>query len=325
MEETKLAVLQVEAISRSFGSFTAISDLSLEAYSGEIIGLLGPNGAGKTTAIRVLTTVLSPTRGRFSLCSYSHTKPVEIRRRIGVLPESSGYPLGWTGAEFLRYYARLYGCSAPRAREVATSLLSEVDLMGRASSSIRTYSRGMRQRLGVARALLNDPKVLFLDEPTLGLDPAGQRRMLGLIRDIAVRRGATIILSTHFLDEVEEVCSRALILNHGRMIAEGSIDDIKRKAAPKRCRFRVPPEIHDDALAALIKARGVTAAGVVNGEQGWLSATFDPEWLSRYPKDGMNSAIQALIDAQIPVTSFDLEGGRLSEAFLVLIEGGGER
>ena len=141
-------ILSADAIWKSFGSVIAVRDLSFEARPGEIIGLLGPNGAGKTTAIRVLSTILSPARGKFTLDGIPHTRPIEIRRRIGVLPESTGYPLNQTGGEFLRYHARLFGHPPDRAREVAAALLSEVGLTERASSPIATYSRGMRQRLG---------------------------------------------------------------------------------------------------------------------------------------------------------------------------------
>lgn len=318
----KDVILHVQGISKSFGSVVAVRDLSFQACRGEVIGLLGPNGAGKTTAIRVLSTILPPTRGTFTLKGIPHTKPVAIRHHIGVLPESAGYPLQQTGDQFLRYYARLFGHPRRVAREVAASLLSEVGLAARASSPIATYSRGMRQRLGVARALVNGPKVLFLDEPTLGLDPAGQRQMLELIHDVAQQRGATVILTTHFLDEVEEVCSRVLILNRGEVIAEGSVADIKRRAAPRTARFHVPPEMHDEALTALRQAEGVTNVGSINGERGWLTATFDSAWLDQHQDAGMNSAIRALTHAEVLILSFELEGGRLSDAFLSLTEEG---
>jgi ABC-2 type transport system ATP-binding protein len=311
-------ILSVDAIAKSFGPLMAVRDLSFEACPGEIIGLLGPNGAGKTTAIRVLSTILPPTRGTFMLAGIPRTNPAALRQQIGVLPESAGYPLHQTGAEFLRYYARLFGHPARSAREIGASLLSEVGLADRASSPIATYSRGMRQRLGVARALVNDPKVLFLDEPTLGLDPAGQRQMLGLITVVAQQRGAAVILSTHFLDEVEEVCSRVLILNHGQVIAEGSVADIKRIAAPRAARFHVPPEMHDKALAALTQAEGVPDVSPINGDRGWFTVTFDSAWLNDHRKTGMNNAIRALANAEVLILSFELEGGRLSDAFLSL-------
>ncbi len=207
--------LEVNGISKSYGSFEALHELSFEVGAGEILGLLGPNGAGKTTAIRVLTTIYPPTRGVFSLNGIPCTQPEKIRGLIGVLPESSGYPLYLTGEEYLVFYGRLFGRSRSEARRKAGKLLSMVGLLERAGSRISTYSRGMRQRLGIARALVNDPKVLFLDEPTLGFDPKGQREVLDVIRDITRQGGASVIISTHFLEAVEHVCSRVIILNKG--------------------------------------------------------------------------------------------------------------
>jgi ABC-2 type transport system ATP-binding protein len=218
--------VDARGVEKRYGSLVAVADLSFEAAAGEILGVLGPNGAGKTTAIRVLTTILAPTRGSFAVAGIPHTKAAEIRRRIGVLPESAGYPEHQTGEEYLRYHARLYGRSRAGARAVAAALLDEVGLADRARSLISTYSRGMRQRLGIARALVNEPQVVFLDEPTLGLDPAGQRQMLAIVRRIAQERGATVLLSTHLLAEVEQTCSRVLILNRGRLIADGTVAEI---------------------------------------------------------------------------------------------------
>jgi len=316
-------IVVADAIWKSFGSLTAVRDLSFEARPGEIIGLLGPNGAGKTTAIRVLSTILLPTRGKFTLDGIPHTRPVEIRRRIGVLPESSGFPLHLTGGEFLRYHARLFGHPAGRAREVAAALLSEVGLAERASSPIATYSRGMRQRLGVARALVNDPKLIFLDEPTLGLDPAGQRQMLQLIRNLARQRGTTVILSTHFLDEVEQACPRVIILNRGRVVAQGTVAQMIRKAAaPRTGRFQVPSEMQETALTALKGARGVASAQSADGHDGSLMITLDEASLvtAQSGGAGMNGAITALMDAGVPILSFELEGSRLSDAFFSMTE-----
>jgi len=311
------AILAVDGISKSFGSLMAVRDLSFEARPGEIIGLLGPNGAGKTTAIRVLSTILPPMRGSFTVGGVPHTRPGAIRQQIGVLPESAGYPLQQTGGEFLRYHARLFGHSARSAREMAASLLAEVGLAERGSSPIGTYSRGMRQRLGVARALVNAPKVIFLDEPTLGLDPAGQRQMLALVRDVAQQRGATVLLSTHFLDEVEEVCSRAIILNRGSVVAQGSIDAIKRKAAAGSARIHVPADAHERAATALKGVQGI--AGVASGdERGWLVAKFDASGSEEQRRAIAKRAIGALLEADTLVSSFELEGGRLSDAFFAL-------
>src|SRR5207344_785133 len=202
-----MASMTVEAVqlTKHYGVRSAVEDVSFAASQGEIVGLLGPNGAGKTTTIRLLTTVLEPTSGTFSIAGHPSTSATEIRQSVGVLPESSGYPSHQTGGEYLRFFARLYGLSRSQSRSVGAELLAAVGLEERGRSPISTYSRGMRQRLGIARALVNDPAVVFLDEPTLGLDPAGQAQVLTIIRSIAKARDATVVLSTHLLPEVEEV------------------------------------------------------------------------------------------------------------------------
>ena len=270
--------IEAQGVERRYGSLVAVEDLTFSAETGEILGVLGPNGAGKTTAIRVLTTILEPTRGHFQVAGVPHTAPAKIRARIGVLPESAGYPERQTGEEYLRYHARLYGQSRAGARAVAGALLEEVGLGDRGRSLISTYSRGMRQRLGIGRTLVNEPRVVFLDEPTLGLDPAGRRQILGTVRRIAAERGATVLLSTHLLAEVEETCSRVLILNRGRVVAQGTVSEVAgRAAAPRSARLRIP-------------------------------------------KDSVETAIRALIDAGVPLLSSELDGARLSDAFLAMTE-----
>jgi ABC-2 type transport system ATP-binding protein len=306
------AAIEAHGVEKRYGSLVAVEDLDFSAEAGEILGVLGPNGAGKTTAIRVLTTICAPTRGSFEVAGVPHTRPAEIRARIGVLPESAGYPERQTGEEYLRYHARLYGQSRAGARAVVRSLLEEVRLGERSDSLISTYSRGMRQRLGIARALVNEPRVVFLDEPTLGLDPAGQRQVLGMVRRIADERGATVLLSTHLLAEVEETCSRVLILNRGRAVAQGTVSEVSRHAAaPRSGRICVAPDSVDAALSALAAVEGVAAS--VDGRRGLLVVT-----LAR--TESMNDAVGAIVDAGIQLLSSELEGARLSDAFLAMTE-----
>jgi ABC-2 type transport system ATP-binding protein len=307
------AAVEARGVEKRYGSLVAVADLSFEARTGEILGVLGPNGAGKTTAIRVLTTILEPTRGSFAVAGEPHTRPAAIRRRIGVLPESAGYPERQTGDEYLRYHARLYGRSRADARSLAASLLEEVGLAQRGGSLISTYSRGMRQRLGIARALVNEPRVVFLDEPTLGLDPAGQRQMLGTVRRLAADHGATVLLSTHLLTEVEETCSRVLILNRGRVAAQGTVSEVASRAAAQRSgRLRVAAEDADAAMLAMASAGGVEAA-IADGQPGLVRVELAHA-------DSMNAAVAAVVSAGIPLISWELEGARLSDAFLAMTE-----
>jgi ABC-2 type transport system ATP-binding protein len=307
--------VEAEGLNKRYGSFVALESLTFSLKAGEVLGVLGPNGAGKTTAIRVLTTILGPSGGRFSVAGVPHTRPSEIRRVVGVLPESAGYPARQTGEEYLRYFARLYGHSRAGARALAQELLTQVRLFDRRHSLIAGYSRGMRQRLGIARALVNDPQVVFLDEPTLGLDPAGQRQVLGLVRRITTERGATVLLSTHLLAEVEEVCSRVIILNRGRLAADGTVSEIARRAAaPRSARLRVAAEHVERARAALARSPGIERVEPANGQLGSLVAMLD----GGGSPAAMNDGLRALADAEVPVLAFELEGARLSDAFLAM-------
>jgi ABC-2 type transport system ATP-binding protein len=306
--------VEADGLSKRYGSLAAVEDLSVEVEPGEILGVLGPNGAGKTTAIRVLTTVLSPTGGSFAIDGVPHTRASEIRRHVGVLPESAGYPERLTGEEYLRYFARLYGHERGSARAAAASLLDQVGLGERSRSLVATYSRGMRQRLGIARALVNDPSVVFLDEPTLGLDPAGQRQVIDLVRSISSERGTTVLLSTHLLAEVEELCSRVLILNKGRVAAYGTVSDVSRRAAaPRSATLRVGLE-HVQRARSTLAAAGIGEVAATNGRPGSLTVTAGGD----APEAALNEGLRALTDAGVPVLAFELQGARLSDAFLAM-------
>ena len=309
--------VEARGVRKEYGGLVAVEDLTFAVERGQILGVLGPNGAGKTSAIRVLTTILAPTRGTFAVAGVPNTRPADIRRQIGVIPESAGYPERQTGSEYLRYHARLFGHGKKSARAVAAALLTEAGLSASARAPIATYSRGMRQRLGIARALVNEPEVLFLDEPTLGLDPSGQRQVLTLVRRIARDRGATVLLSTHLLGEVEEVCSRVLILNRGRVAAEGTVAEVSRQAAaPRSARLRVEVDSVSDALRILAGERGIRAVELADGQPGTLGLTLDDQ----QGMTPMSGALCALAEGGVSVLFFELEGARLSDAFLAMTE-----
>jgi ABC-2 type transport system ATP-binding protein len=309
------AAVEARGVRKEYGGLVAVEDLTFAVERGQILGVLGPNGAGKTSAIRVLTTILAPTRGTFAVAGIPHRRPADIRQQIGVLPESAGYPERQTGDEYLRYHARLFGHGKESARAVAAALLAEAGLPARARAPIGSYSRGMRQRLGIARALVNEPQVLFLDEPTLGLDPAGQRQVLTLVRRIARERGATILLSTHLLAEVEETCSRVLILNRGRVVADGTVAEVSRQAAaPRSARLRVEPDSVPVALRILAAERGIHVVEPEDGQPGTLALTLEDQ----QGPTPMNGALLALAEGGVPVLYFELEGARLSDAFLAM-------
>lgn len=317
---TNEAAIDATGLRKSYGRKVAVDSIDLTVQRGTVLGLLGPNGAGKTTLIRMLSTVLSPDAGSFTIAGAPHTRPVQVRKRIGVLPESAGYPLTQTCQEWLCMHARLFGASKPDAASTAERLLGEVGLSERRQSLISSLSRGMRQRLGIARALVNDPHVVFLDEPTLGLDPMGQRQVLELVTRIVRERGVTVALSTHVLDEVEQVCDRVVIINRGRIVADGTVSEVVRQAAaPRLGRVHVPPELRPRALDALA-ARELAASAAPNGSRGEVRLQLPGD---QVPEESSAAALSCLLDAGVPVLGFSLEGGRLSDAFLAVTEGDG--
>jgi ABC-2 type transport system ATP-binding protein len=321
-------ILVAEDIGMSYRGWTALRGLSFELRPGRVMGFLGPNGAGKTTSIRILTTILRPTSGTFSVDGISSDRPAEIRPRIGVLPETLGLPNQITGIEYIAYFARLYGRRGKDARTHGMALLELVGLRDRAMSLIRTYSHGMRQRLGIARALVNDPVVLFLDEPTLGLDPRGQQELLGLLKDIAHRRGAGVILCSHALTEVEGICDDVVILSSGRVVATGSVADVLAQARRDgqhrtALRLQVPANSVGRAMEVLRSTSGV--ASVSNGDvERQVEVTLtEPAASAESDDDGAtNRVLDALVRDNIHVLSFEVEGSRLQDAFMQLTERG---
>jgi ABC-2 type transport system ATP-binding protein len=301
----------------------ALKGLSFSVAPGRVLGFLGPNGAGKTTAIRILTTILEPAAGEFVVDGITSDHPEQIRRKIGVLPESLGFPKNLTGLEYLTFYGQLYGRPASMARERGGALLEEVGLQHRARSLVGTYSRGMRQRLGIARALVNDPSVVFLDEPTSGLDPRSQTEVLTMVRAIAKDRDAGVVLCSHLLWEIENFCDDVIILNAGQVVASGTVVDVIARAHRSAIRIHVAPARVAEAqrmLRALPVVRSVAPTGET---EGWLAVEPMVSTGSTGASSGdaqfRNAVLDVLIRAGIPVLSVDAEGG-LHDVFLSVTE-----
>ncbi len=218
-------VITITRLSKSYGKTRAVVDLNLSIGQGEFIGFLGPNGAGKTTTIRMITGILRPDSGSITVAGLDAEDRQKTARILGVVPESRGFYDWMTAKEYLFFFANLYGLQKTAASERVTHLLSQVDLKKNKHKRIGAYSRGMKQRLGLARALINDPKILILDEPTLGLDPQGQEDIENLLRELN-SRGVTIFYSSHLLHEVSSMCSRIAIINQGSLTAQGTIQEL---------------------------------------------------------------------------------------------------
>jgi ABC-2 type transport system ATP-binding protein len=315
-------VLVAEGLCKSYGPRPALRGLSFSLQAGRILGFLGPNGAGKTTAIRILTTILEPDAGNFVVDGVSSKHLEQIRRKIGVLPESLGFPKNITGIEYLTYFGRLYGRTAAAARTYGQTLLEEVGLEQRRKSLIGSYSRGMRQRLGIARALVNDPVVVFLDEPTLGLDPRGQQELLELVQWIARERNAGVILCSHALTEVESVCDDVIILSSGQVVATGPVADVIRGSRRNAVQLYVPPSLAAQARQILEALPDVAQATALGENEGGLAVEFASPMNGASAEDLHlnNRILEALIRAEIPVLSLETRGGRLQDIFLQLTE-----
>jgi ABC-2 type transport system ATP-binding protein len=289
------------------GPVHAVRGLTFRVRAGEIFGLLGPNGAGKTTTVGVLTTLVRPTSGHVAVAGHDvRTDPVEVRRSIGVVFQDSVLDNDFTGAQNLWLHARLW--RVPDAERRIASLLAAVGLSDRADDVIWTYSGGMRRRLEIARALLADPKVMFLDEPTLGLDPIARRDLWQVVRTLRERHGVTIVLSTHYLEEAQEVCDRVAIVDQGLIVEEGR---------PSALVQRLGNEVADLALAHDQDATKLLAA--LDGQPGHIiRGGSGVSLVSAEPRQQLTDRISALPLAEIGVTTMTIRPATLNDVFLHL-------
>jgi len=320
-------VLVANDLRKSYGPRHALQGLTFTLKAGRVLGFLGPNGAGKTTSIRILTTMMEPESGSFVVDGISSDRPQEIRRRIGVLPENLGFPRQMTGIEYLTYYGQLYGRTAAQAREYGWTLLEDVGLQQRGRSLIGSYSHGMRQRIGIARALLNDPVVVFLDEPTLGLDPRGQQELLELIQSIARERGTGIVLCSHMLSEIESICDDVVILNLGQIVARGTVAEVIGRTQHNivlrnALRVQVPAADVAKARQVLEAIPNIMKVSPIGEMEGWLRIELVEPASGTASKVYQinNNILSAIIRAKIPILSFEVEGGKLHDVFLHLTE-----
>jgi ABC-2 type transport system ATP-binding protein len=247
-------MIQVNGLTKDYGARRAIDNLTFDAEQGEIVGFLGPNGAGKTTTMRILTGYMPPTDGTAIVAGYNIVEEsLEVRRRVGYLPETVPLYDDMTALEYLKFMADLRKIPNSEARAYET--LEHVNLAERANSYIGKFSKGMRQRIGLAQALIHRPEVLILDEPTIGLDPAQVVEMRKVIREIGKDR--TVLLSTHILTEAQQICDRVLIINKGRIVTEDTPENLQaRLAGSQRVLVRVRGEA-DELPAKISKLKGV--------------------------------------------------------------------
>jgi ABC-2 type transport system ATP-binding protein len=223
-------IIELVDLTKKYGSFIAVDKLNLKIGKGEVFGLLGPNGAGKSTTILMMLGLTEPTSGQVKVCNInSTTNPIDVKKKVGYLPEDVGFYDDLTGMENLIYTARLNGLSLINATQKAEQLLNRVGLSDAMKKKTGKYSRGMRQRLGLADVLIKNPEVIILDEPTLGIDPTGVREFLDMIVSLSKEEGITVLFSSHHLHQVQQVCDRVGIFVSGKLLAEGNIETLSKK------------------------------------------------------------------------------------------------
>jgi len=223
-------VIEAEGLTKKYGHQVAVNDLNLQIREGEVFGFLGPNGAGKTTTLLMFLGLTEPTSGKVRVIGFDPTRdPFHVKEKVGYLPENVGFYDDMDARQNLQYIARLNRIPDKVSSGRIDESLKVVDLLEEVGKKVGTYSKGMRQRLGIAEVLIKEPKLIFLDEPTIGLDPDGTNRMLDLIHSLSREKNITIFLSSHLLDQVQRICDRVGIMIKGGLVAMGPIEELAKK------------------------------------------------------------------------------------------------
>ena len=303
-----MLAVEVESLTKCFGAFRAVDGLSFAVAPGEVFGLLGPNGAGKSTLIRMLTTLVPPTSGRARINGFEVTHAAsQVRQSIGVIPQAMTSDLDLSAEENMGIFAKLYGLPRERRRRVIGELLEAVDLAAWRHQPVKFFSGGMRRRLEIARGLVHEPKVFFLDEPTTGLDPVSRVAVWGMLARLKQDRGLTILVTTHYMDEADKLCDRVLIMDHGKLVALDS--PLKLKAS--------------------IPGRNILEVSVSDVPAGWHQALTTLPEVAEVKADGhvfrvsshngprtTVALMEAARTAGITVTSLSVQSTTLDDVFV---------
>ena len=302
-------VIRTEGLTKRYGELTAVDALDLEVRPGEVFGLLGPNGAGKTTTILMLLGLTEPTEGIAEVVGLDPARnPLEVKQRVGYLPDNVGFYGNLTGRENLRYTGWLNGLRADEIEARIDASLEQVGLVDAGDNRVDTYSRGMRQRLGIADALIKDPEVVILDEPTTAIDPEGVAEVLDLIRALARDRGAAVLISSHLLHQVESICDRVGIFVAGQMVAHGPVPQLAEQLQIGA----VSVEVSVDGDAERVEQ-------VLRGVADVREVTRDPRdprmWIVGAARDVRPDVSRALVAAGLDIVGLRRRGDALDEIY----------
>ncbi len=305
-------MIETKGLTKNYGNLAALVDLDLKINDGDIFGFIGPNGAGKTTTMRILATLLEPTRGQAFIEGLDVTKNgKKVRSVIGYMPDFMGVYDDLKAFEYLEFFAAAFGIERKKRKSIVEGVLELTDLRSKLNVSVDSLSRGMQQRLGVARVLIHDPKVLILDEPASGLDPRARIEIRELLRELK-RMGKTIMISSHILSELEEICDRVGIIEHGRLVFSGTMEEIRqRMGVQSKVRVRVggARERAVELLSGLPQIQEVKVTGA------YIAVTFQDE------QNTEGLIARTLVHGDIDIVSIEPEQVKLDDAFLRLTKG----
>ena len=310
-------MIEVSHVSRSFGNFRAVNDVSFSIPTGQIVGLLGPNGAGKTTTMRMITGFLSPSDGQIFIDGEDITKtPVESKKKIGYMPESASLYGEMIVEDYLKYIAEIHG---ENAAEKVPALCKECGLKEVMSKNISELSRGNRQRVSLAHALMHDPEILILDEPTSGLDPNQVEDVRAIIREIGKTR--TVIVSTHILSEVETLCSRAIIISGGKVVADSPIEELKERFGHElSVKLTVGAKSFDEVAALLKTVPDVDAVNLVKNETAGIAGTIQVLVSVNGTAEIRPALCKKLAEKNVDLYEITLQTNSLEDVFHALTE-----
>ena len=314
MTSSSSPMISIRNLVKQFGPFTAVDDISFDVAKGEVLGFLGPNGAGKSTTMKMITGFLSPTSGTISVCGYDvEEQAQDARRSIGYVPEGAPAYSDMTPIEFLLFIAQVRGLSGEEARKAVDRAADRTALANVLYQPIETLSKGFKRRVGLAQAILHDPPVLIMDEPTDGLDPNQKHAVRGLISEMAQEKA--IIISTHILEEVEAVCSRAMIIDRGKIVADGTPAELTAKSKHHNAvTIALPESLGEAPSDVLKKIDGVSSVSVLKDANGQNRFTV-------FPSDGVlliDKVTQQATSSGWDVRALYAEEGRLDEVFRTL-------
>jgi len=305
-------MIQINGLSKNYGSLAALDNLKLEIATGDIFGFIGPNGAGKTTTMRILATLLEPTAGQAFIDGMDVTKKgKDVRRQVGYMPDFMGVYDDLKVFEYLEFFAAAFGIGRSKRKGIVEGVLELTDLTGKKAATVDSLSRGMQQRLGLARVLIHDPKVLILDEPASGLDPRARIEIRELLMELK-RMGKTIMISSHILSELEEICDHVGIIEHGKLVFSGTMDEIKDQMG---LQSQVRVSVASDTDKAFDILSSLPQVKEVKRENSHIAVTF----AETENTDGLIA--RTLVKGGLDIVSIEPEQLKLDDAFLQLTKG----